>query len=140
MFGMSEQHEAVRVCELLAMRRTLIAAVFFLASCSGTRETATSILGVDKPTRVGQCTVLAGAVNKLRVSLQFTCRDVPAGSAKWWGDSDQPLGFELELGECMRLGSRYYCVASIDERGRQAEIRPLYDVEGGGLLLRRVRP
>ncbi|MDC3953406.1 hypothetical protein [Polyangium jinanense] len=97
----------------------LIAAV--AVSACGRSESNRFTLEAGKVARVESChlrvdhTVLRDDVRY--AALAYVC-DVPASALNeksWWGDKPQPLGFSMNVGDCLPLDTAYYCVEAIEE-------------------------
>ncbi|MRG97340.1 hypothetical protein [Polyangium spumosum] len=103
------------------MRTLLILIAAVAASACGRSESNQFTLEAGKVARVESChlrmdhTVLRDDVHY--AALAYTC-DVPASALNeksWWGDKPQPLGFSMNLGDCLPLDTAYYCVEAIEE-------------------------
>jgi hypothetical protein len=92
-----------------------------LVSC-GYSEPATINIEMGKVERINDCHV---KLDYIIVSpkdprpigaFRFVC-DVPESALKeknWWGNQTPPLMFNLDVGDCMRLKKKWYCIEKID--------------------------
>jgi len=59
--------------------------------------------------------------------LQTQCGVAEAAlkEKKWWGDTFEPPGFAIRVGDCMPLDDVYYCLEDVVD-GESATFRPTY--------------
>ncbi|MDC3961792.1 hypothetical protein [Polyangium jinanense] len=106
-------------------------AALVLASC-GRAEPSEVTLELKQPTRVNGCNVFlhhALGGEPLGADITYVC-DVPESfinEKNWWGDGMQPPATGLLLGDCLRLGNRFYCMEKI-EPGKAATLKATYEI------------
>ncbi|MDC0748226.1 hypothetical protein [Polyangium mundeleinium] len=98
----------------------LITAVV-LGACARTESPVVTV-EKGKVARINGCHVLLdeayeayGARRAPRALMHFAC-GVPEsalGEKEWWGQSHQPPGFTIDVGDCMPLDNTYYCLESV---------------------------
>lgn len=102
-----------------------------LASC-GRGEPTEITLELKRPTRVNGCNVFlhhALGGEPLVADITYVC-DVPESfihEKNWWGNGTQPPADSLLLGDCARLGNRFYCLEAI-EPGESATLKATYEI------------
>ncbi|MDC0742565.1 hypothetical protein [Polyangium mundeleinium] len=114
------------------MRSSLcICVALALASCAR-GEPSEVTLELKKPTRVNGCHIYLHHV-LLRdppiADVTFAC-DVPESALKeknWWGQGVQRPATELGMGDCLRLGNRFYCT-EIMQPGESVTLKATYEI------------
>lgn len=112
----------------------LMGFVMTIVGC-GNPDSQGIVIYKGKPQRVNECHVLLNDAaddhvrGKSRRSafMQTQC-GVPEAAlkeAKWWGDSFEPPGFAIRVGDCMPLDNVYYCLDDVVE-GKSATLRATY--------------
>jgi hypothetical protein len=93
------------------------------------------VLYKGKPQRMNECHVLLNDVTDDRVRgkprrsafLQSQC-GVPEKALQeknWWGDTFEPPGFAIRVGDCMPLDDVYFCLEDVAD-GKSATFRATY--------------
>ena len=113
------------------MRLLPLMLIALLAAACGRAETTTKFtLEPRKVERVNECHIIldaAGGNDGTFVGLRFAC-DVPSSALaekNWWGDQAEPLGFTIEVGDCVNLNRIFYCLEKIDP-GESASFKATY--------------
>ena len=114
-----------------------------LASC-GRAEPSGVTLEIDKATRVNGCHIsLDNALlqDPPVAHLTYAC-DVPESALKeknWWGTGSKPPWTAMNVGDCLRLNKKIYCMERI-EPGKSATLKATYEEKHwNGDLLERIR-
>jgi len=123
---------------------TLVIMAGFLAACGRSDAERTKFtLYVDKVERVNGCHVelgFAGGKDGTFVGLTYAC-DVPSSALtekNWWGDQPQPLGFTMDVGDCLNLNRTFYCLEEIGH-GRSATFKAKYKMRRKGHVIEEIR-
>lgn len=100
--------------------RILLLITVVAATACGRSESNRITLESGKVTRVEGChvrmnhTTIRGDDRFL--ALNYAC-DVPESALSekaWWGDKPEPLGFTMDVGDCLLLDKTFYCVEDIE--------------------------
>lgn len=116
------------------MRAFILLATITLMSCDKADPQLVNIR-MREPQTVNGCHVFLDSVRDdqehgkpiRRAFLQTAC-GVPESALKgksWWGDGLQPPGFSLDIGDCMPLEDKYYCLEDLIHYD-SATFRPTY--------------
>ncbi len=114
----------------------------FSVAC-GRDEPAGFTLQARKVERIDECHVIldaAGGKGGTFVGLRFAC-NVPSAALtekNWWGDQAEPLGFAIEVGDCLNLNRTFYCLEKI-EYGRSASFKAKYKMRRKGHVIEEIR-
>ncbi|MDI1481198.1 hypothetical protein [Polyangium sp. y55x31] len=105
--------------------------VLALVSCARGEPTEVT-LELEKPTRVNGCNVFLDEAlrqDPLVAYLSHAC-DVPESALKeenWWGEGPKRPWTGMHVGDCVRLGNRFYCLEAI-EPGESATLKATYEI------------
>jgi len=120
----------------------LILMAAFLGAC-GRAEPAGVTLQPRKVERINECHVVldaAGGKDGTFVALRFAC-GVPSSALtekNWWGDQAQPLGFTMDVGDCLNLNRTFYCLEEI-EPGKSASFKAAYKMRRKDHVIEQIR-
>lgn len=116
------------------IRMLLLGAVAALAGC-GSPDSQSVVIHKGKPQRINDCHVLLNDVTDDRIRgnprrsafMQTQCgvTETALNEKKWWGDTFEPPGFAIRVGDCLPLENVYYCLEDVAE-GKSATIRATY--------------
>ncbi|MDI1435418.1 hypothetical protein [Polyangium sorediatum] len=102
-----------------------------LASCAR-GEPSEVTLEVGKATRVHGCNVFVhdATPGDPPASFMTSACDVPesfVNEKNWWGEGIQRPATTMLMGDCMRLGDRFYCLVEM-EPGESVTLKATYEV------------
>ncbi|MDC0742566.1 hypothetical protein [Polyangium mundeleinium] len=114
------------------MRLSILIIIAGMLSACTHGEPSKVTLNLEKPTRVNDCNVFLDEAllqDPLVAYLTYAC-DVPESALNeknWWGEGSKRPWTGMYVGDCLRLGNRFYCMETI-KPGESVTLKATYEI------------